>query len=412
MTSLRSTNEPEGITGSAYAGLASGGRFDYTSQLIPQTAPADYSSNPLYTPATPHVQESLATPLILTSLPTPTAHDRLASPASYKASNGNLAALSPSIHTPLSRESRISLPDEAKQYIANMTESPVPSPKVDTFNKTPSTLSRSFVPVSPGRDKDQEFLDMDEEDDEGDVDDDDDEGDEPDEDYEVVSASGSTPAPESSQDLDQPPIQSETSSSSSISVSARSRPYITVPETFPTPPTTMSPHAEARAEAAYQRQLTADSQMQQFSSSPAFQRSNDDLRPQRLDTQNLPSSTTAGNAAPSPAGFFRALPLLPTDLPRTKINVSHSFVRPNERGKEVLSFIVLVDPGKGKEGWKVEKMYSDVLNLDQRVRTSVGKSVGKKIATLPEGKLWKDHAPAKADQRKVLILPVTSAIDF
>lgn len=46
-------------------------------------------------------------------------------------------------------------------------------------------------------------------------------------------------------------------------------------------------------------------------------------------------------------------------------------------------------------------MYSDVLGLDQRVRNSVGKRIGKKIASLPEGKLWKDHAPAKVDQRKV-----------
>ena len=98
---------------------------------------------------------------------------------------------------------------------------------------------------------------------------------------------------------------------------------------------------------------------------------------------------------------FRALPLLSSDLPHTNITVSHSFVRPNDRGKEVLSFIVFVDPGSGKDGWKVEKMYSDVLSLDQRVRSSVGKGIGKKIASLPEGKLWKDHAPAKVDQRKV-----------
>jgi len=101
----------------------------------------------------------------------------------------------------------------------------------------------------------------------------------------------------------------------------------------------------------------------------------------------------------SPA--FRALPLLSSDLPHTNITVSHSFVRPNDRGKEVLTFIVFVDPGNAKDGWKVEKMYSDVLGLDQRVRSSVGKGVGKKIANLPEGKLWKDHAPAKVDQRKV-----------
>jgi RalA-binding protein 1 len=67
----------------------------------------------------------------------------------------------------------------------------------------------------------------------------------------------------------------------------------------------------------------------------------------------------------------------------------------------VLSFIIVVDPGRGKETWKVEKLYSDVLGLDQRIRASVGKGVGKKIASLPEGKLWRDHAPAKVDQRKV-----------
>ena len=114
-----------------------------------------------------------------------------------------------------------------------------------------------------------------------------------------------------------------------------------------------------------------------------------DSRLQRSQDQSQPGSSA-----------FRALPLLSSDLPHTNIIVSHSFVRPNDRGKEVLSFIVFVDPGNGKEGWKVEKMYSDVLGLDQRVRSSVGKGVGKKIVNLPEGKLWKDHAPAKVDQRK------------
>jgi RalA-binding protein 1 len=72
----------------------------------------------------------------------------------------------------------------------------------------------------------------------------------------------------------------------------------------------------------------------------------------------------------------------------------------------VLSFIVTVNPGNGKAGWKVEKMYSDVLSLDQRVRGTVGKGVVKKIASLPEGKLWKDHAPARVDQRKVCMEPL------
>lgn len=122
--------------------------------------------------------------------------------------------------------------------------------------------------------------------------------------------------------------------------------------------------------------------------------------PQRQDSASKSPEPLEGTVHPLPASF-RALPLLSSDLPHTTINVSHSFVRPNDRGKEVLSFVVFVSPGNGKEGWKVEKMYSDVLSLDQRVRNSVGRGVGKKIANLPEGKLWKDHAPAKVDQRKV-----------
>ena len=113
-------------------------------------------------------------------------------------------------------------------------------------------------------------------------------------------------------------------------------------------------------------------------------------------------SSTTSSSRPLPAAF-RALPLLASDLPYTQIRVSHSSIRPNDRGKDVSSFIVELSPGNGKEGWKVEKLYSDVLALDARVRASVGKGVGKKIASLPEGKLWRDHAPAKVDQRKVHI---------
>lgn len=98
---------------------------------------------------------------------------------------------------------------------------------------------------------------------------------------------------------------------------------------------------------------------------------------------------------------FRALPLLAEDLPYTEVVVSTSSIRPNDRGKEVLSFIVNVDPGRGKESWRVEKLYSDVLGLDARVRAAVGRSASKRLASLPEGRLWRDHAPAKVDQRKV-----------
>ena len=58
----------------------------------------------------------------------------------------------------LSRDSRISLPEEAKQYIANMSDSPVlPSSK-------PKVSASVFPPPPSGRES--EFLEMDDEDDE------------------------------------------------------------------------------------------------------------------------------------------------------------------------------------------------------------------------------------------------------
>ncbi|CDO74684.1 hypothetical protein BN946_scf184671.g7 [Trametes cinnabarina] len=101
---------------------------------------------------------------------------------------------------------------------------------------------------------------------------------------------------------------------------------------------------------------------------------------------------------------FRALPLLAEDLPYTEVVVASSTIRPNDRGKDVLSFIISVDPGRGKEPWKIEKLYSDVLGLDTRVRAAVGRSAAKKLVGLPEGRLWRDHAPAKVDQRKSIYL--------
>ncbi|KDQ26922.1 hypothetical protein PLEOSDRAFT_51422 [Pleurotus ostreatus PC15] len=135
----------------------------------------------------------------------------------------------------------------------------------------------------------------------------------------------------------------------------------------------------------------------------------------------LPKGTTTLTLSSLDKGNkFRALPLLISDLPYTAISVSSSFVRPNERGKEVLSFTVLVsidreggrksnageymnEKSKPKDSWTIEKMYSDVLALDQRVRSTVGKGAARKMANLPEGRLWKDHAPAKVDQRKAVL---------
>ncbi|KAI5989328.1 hypothetical protein EDD15DRAFT_2171667 [Pisolithus albus] len=116
-----------------------------------------------------------------------------------------------------------------------------------------------------------------------------------------------------------------------------------------------------------------------------------------------PVKSVHGGTSAGPSPSFRALPLVYGDLRTTRVTVLHSSVKPNDRGKDVLSFVLEVDPRNGKDSWKVEKMYSDFLGLDQRMRAAVGKSIAKKMGILPEGKVWKDHAPAKADQRKVAL---------
>jgi RalA-binding protein 1 len=128
------------------------------------------------------------------------------------------------------------------------------------------------------------------------------------------------------------------------------------------------------------------------------------------DSSNHHSSSLSSKNHDPVTHQFRALPLLATDLPHTKVQVSHSSIRPNDRGKEVLSFVIIVDPGTGKDPWRVEKLYSDVIALDQRVK-SMSRSLAKKMPALPESKLWRDHAPAKVDQRKVIHNALTELFD-
>jgi RalA-binding protein 1 len=158
-------------------------------------------------------------------------------------------------------------------------------------------------------------------------------------------------------------------------------------------PTQANPHLSAEASASSQ----AHWQQQLLETDDASVLLPESPLPASYLSPTKPTSSVGTGAT------YRALRLLPADLGTTRVAVSHSSVKPNDRGKEVLSFVIEVNPGSGKAPWKVEKLYSDVLGLDHRVRTSVGKGVGKKMAVLPEGKIWRDHAPAKSDQRKVSI---------
>jgi hypothetical protein len=95
-------------------------------------------------------------------------------------------------------------------------------------------------------------------------------------------------------------------------------------------------------------------------------------------------------------------------LSSAAVHVVGSMLRSNERGREVISFFILVALAPRAAGapgatWRVEKLYSDVLALDARLKQKHGKAASKRMAgaTLPDKMLFRDHAPSKVDQRKV-----------
>ncbi|KAF9221358.1 RhoGAP-domain-containing protein [Gyrodon lividus] len=335
-------------------------------------------------------------------------------PASLMPHGPSSGMLSPIIEDPrqLSRESRVSLPDEGKRYIANMGDSPVPSARVHGFaastsvpgqgqaqaqiihsadavgRSSPSKLDRT---ASARGEDDGEFLDMDENEDR-----------ENEQQRQPSSSSAIKKKDKPRANVDDFPMPP---SHGPLQVPQTT--HVQGAQVLPNPMLTPT-QANLRPSAVLDAGTTSQTHWQ----SEVFPQSQSslDLTPSMPVPESplpesylSPTKTTHGSLSAGPSPIFRALPLVADDLRTTRLTVSHSSIKPNDRGKEVLSFEIEVDPGNAKEPWKVQKLYSDVLGLDHRLRAVVGKGVSKKIAALPEGKLWRDHAPAKSDQRKAAL---------
>ncbi|KAL1696531.1 hypothetical protein GGG16DRAFT_84931 [Schizophyllum commune] len=314
-----------------------------------------------------------------------------------------------------SRDSRVSLPDEAKRYIANMADSPMPSPQVNrgAFSPTSSKFTSSPQPRSTSPYRQREFLDLNDDDD--DDADSEDEGEDDGNDQNSIATRSTRPEdpvtpqnnavdPQRQAEIQRQQIaaqrqrqmeeqqrqveaQRQQIENQRREAQRKARARGPGADDFPLPPG--SPSASVHDE-----QSTTPLR----SPHPKSERSGGTADSDESDFERELGSRKGQSMDMQPA--FRELPLLPHDLPHTTVNVLQSFIRTNDRGKEVLSFVMALSPGSGKKGWNVEKSYSDVLALDTRIRSRVNKGMGKKIAALPEGKLWKDHAPAKVDQRK------------
>lgn len=144
--------------------------------MTPQTAPAGFNSERTQNASTLKGQS-------YPTMPNPPSPSTVTIPPG-SSPNNLLSSIPEGRPHLLSRESRISLPDEAKQYIANMADSPVPSPRLDGFTTKPGPSLRmvqpritispnivALVPPAPGRLDEadspgaSEFLDMNEDED-------------------------------------------------------------------------------------------------------------------------------------------------------------------------------------------------------------------------------------------------------
>nr|CDI51970.1 related to BEM3-GTPase-activating protein [Melanopsichium pennsylvanicum 4] len=113
-------------------------------------------------------------------------------------------------------------------------------------------------------------------------------------------------------------------------------------------------------------------------------------------------------------------PRLDSSLLRVaSVKIQGTNYRSPDRGKESISFLIAVDilhppaswglnsMASGEPtpptSWTIEKSYSDIVGLDAKLRSKVGKKAAQRLAPLPDKALFKDHAPAKVDQRKALL---------
>ncbi|EGO22115.1 hypothetical protein SERLADRAFT_362535 [Serpula lacrymans var. lacrymans S7.9] len=331
-------------------------------------------------------------PLILIR---PTLYPPPSSGSSLSLPSQNPVMLSPIVeHRGPSRDSRVSLPDEAKRYIANMGESPVPSPKLSGFGSpraSPDPQGRQALASNASDNASSASLALDKSSSRRDHADKD-------------------PVPEDTGaaqflDLGDEGEDEEVDEKKLISPDRRGIPRSPV-EDFPLPPShgpMLLPNS-TQLQAHLMTPTQAHPHLYPTATPPAHLQSHmQAMAPDSPVPSSYLNSQQPATTQNAPTLSFRALPLVFEDLKTTRVSVSHSSIRANDRGKEVLSFIIELDPGNRKEPWRVEKLYSDVLGLDQRMRMCVAKGVVKKIGNLPEGKLWRDHAPAKVDQRKVAL---------
>ncbi|KAF9988735.1 hypothetical protein BGZ75_008671 [Mortierella antarctica] len=126
------------------------------------------------------------------------------------------------------------------------------------------------------------------------------------------------------------------------------------------------------------------------------------------------SLSSTGQAKSGPTVHQQAFHMFGENLECVSVLVVGSTIKTNDRGKELLLFLISIGQElqmqdgvyshkEDDELWRVEKQYSDFVNLDSKLRVTQSRNVINNLPRLPDKNLFTTHAPSKVDARKVAL---------
>ncbi|KAI9262061.1 hypothetical protein BY458DRAFT_458948 [Sporodiniella umbellata] len=124
-------------------------------------------------------------------------------------------------------------------------------------------------------------------------------------------------------------------------------------------------------------------------------------RESAIYSRSMPTyAQTVKNASSPNLTYHQEQPNALSDL---HLRVVGSMIKPNEKGKEVVAFVIAIGTchqDAFQEKWRIEKLYSDFLHLDAKLKQQQQKT---RLGKLPDKALFSSHAPNKVDQRKLAL---------
>ncbi|KAF9927449.1 hypothetical protein FBU30_003248 [Linnemannia zychae] len=120
------------------------------------------------------------------------------------------------------------------------------------------------------------------------------------------------------------------------------------------------------------------------------------------------------NSHARPTFHQQAFSMFSDNLEFVSVLVVGSNISTNDRGKEQLTFLIsigqevqgefedMLPHDEAQELWRVEKQYSDFVNLDSKasLRVTQSRNIVNALPKLPDKSLFSTHAPSKVDARK------------